>query len=248
MQYVQLGRAGVKVSRLCLGTMNFGPLIDEPTCHALANRACDAGINFIDTADVYGTWHGRSPQDHRGWTEEILGRWLRDSPVRREQIVLATKVYLDIGPGPNDRGLSAYHIRSACEASLRRLQTDHIDVYQMHHIQRTTPWDEIWEAFETLIRQGKVLYIGSSNFAGWDIATACLTARERRLFGPVSEQTKYNLVSRTPELEVIPACRHYGVGLICWSPLDLGLLAGDGPTERLAAVGAMLGDNVAQAL
>ncbi|MCC7204341.1 MAG: aldo/keto reductase [Phycisphaeraceae bacterium] len=226
MQYVQLGRSGVKVSRLCLGTMNIGPLVDEPLAHAMLSRFCDAGLNFIDTANVYGTWHGRNPEDHRGWTEEIIGRWIKNNPGRRDQIVLATKVYLDIASGPNDRGLSAYHIRRACDESLRRLQTDCIDLYQMHHVQRTTTWDEIWQAFDILIRQGKIVYVGSSNFAGWDIATACLTAKERKMLGPISEQTKYNLSGRVPELEVIPACRHFGLGLIPWSPLDMGLLAG----------------------
>jgi aryl-alcohol dehydrogenase-like predicted oxidoreductase len=140
--------------------------------------------------------------------------------------VLATKVYQPMGTGPNDRHLSAYHIRKACEDSLRRMQTDHIDLYQMHHIDRSTPWEEVWQAMEQLVREGKVLYIGSSNFAGWDIATAQQLASQRHFMGLVSEQSLYNLASRTIELEVIPALRYYGIGLIPWSPLAGGLLAG----------------------
>jgi aryl-alcohol dehydrogenase-like predicted oxidoreductase len=147
--------------------------------------------------------------------------------------VLATKVYQPMGTGPNDRRLSAYHIRKACEDSLRRLQTDHIDPYQMHHIDRSTPWEEVWQAMKQLVREGKVLYVGSSNFAGWDIATAQLLAGQRQFLGLVSGQSLYNLTARTVELEVIPALRHYGVGLIPWSPLAGGLLGGvlNGATE-----------------
>ncbi|HRW50017.1 MAG TPA: aldo/keto reductase, partial [Caldilinea sp.] len=154
-----------------------------------------------------------------------IGRWWAQGG-RRDRVVLATKVYGNMGPGVNERGLSAYHIRKACEDSLRRLQTDHIDLYQMHHIERTTPWEEIWQAMEQLVREGKVLYVGSSNFAGWDIATAQSAAAARHFMGLVSEQSLYNLAARTIELEVIPACRHYGVGLIPWSPLAGGLLGG----------------------
>jgi aryl-alcohol dehydrogenase-like predicted oxidoreductase len=160
-----------------------------------------------------------------GLSEEIIGRWLSQRS-RRERIVLATKVYQPMGTGPNDRRLSAYHIRKACEDSLRRLQTDHIDLYQMHHIDRRTPWEEVWQAMELLVQQGKVIYVGSSNFAGWDIATAQAAASARHFMGLVSEQSLYNLTSRTIELEVIPACRHYGLGVIPWSPLGGGLLGG----------------------
>ena len=183
------------------------------------DQALEQEINFFDTADTYG-----NPQGH-GFTEEIIGRWLAQGG-RREQIVLATKVYQPMGKGVNDRGLSAYHIRTACEDSLRRLQTDHIDLYQMHHIDRKTPWEEIWQAMEQLVREGKVSYIGSSNFAGWDIATAQCAATTRHFLGLVAEQSLYNLNARTIELEVIPACRHYGLGLIPWSPLHGGLLGG----------------------
>ena len=220
MQYTRLGRTGLKVSRLCLGTMNFGPLTSEADSFAIMDRALELGINFFDTANVYGWRKGE------GVTEQIIGRWLAQGGGRREQIVLATKVYGQMGDGPNDRGLSAYHIRRACEDSLRRLQTDHIDLYQMHHIDRETPWEEIWQAMEQLVREGKVLYVGSSNFAGWHIAQAQCAAAARNFMGLVSEQSLYNLSARMIELEVIPACRAYGLGLIPWSPLGGGLLAG----------------------
>jgi aryl-alcohol dehydrogenase-like predicted oxidoreductase len=220
MEYTQLGRTGLKVSRLCLGTMNFGPQTSEADSFKIMDRALELGINFFDTANVYGWKLGE------GITEQIIGRWLAQGGGRRDQIVLATKVYNAMGERPNERGLSAYHIRKACEESLRRLQTDHIDLYQMHHIERTTPWEEIWQAMEQLVREGKVVYIGSSNFAGWDIATAQWEAKTRNLVGLVSEQSLYNLNARTVELEVIPACRHYGLGLIPWSPLGGGLLGG----------------------
>lgn len=220
MQYTRLGRTGLSVSRFCLGTMNFGPESSEADSFKIMDRALELGINFFDTADVYG-W-----QKGEGVTEQIIGRWLAQGGGRREQIVLGTKVYGDMGEGPNDRGLSAYHIRRACEESLQRLQTDHIDLYQMHHIDRNTPWDEIWQAMEQLVREGKVLYVGSSNFAGWHIASAQCAAAERDFLGLVSEQSLYNLSARTVELEVVPACRAHGLGLIPWSPLGGGLLAG----------------------
>src|SRR3954453_14074860 len=220
MQYTHLGRTGLEVSRLCLGTMNFGPQTSEADSFAIMDAALEQGINFFDTADVYGWKLGE------GITEQIIGRWLAQGGGRREQIVLATKVYNKMGERPNERGLSAYHIRRACEESLRRLQSDHIDLYQMHHIERSTPWEEIWQAMEQLVREGKVLYVGSSNFAGWDIATANSAARARNFMGLVSEQSLYNLNARMIELEVIPACRHYGLGIIPWSPLGGGLLGG----------------------
>ena len=222
MDYTHLGRTGLKVSRLCLGTMNFGDVSNETTSHRILDEAVEAGINFIDTADVYGTEQSPNIPQGSGLSEKIIGRWLEQGG-RRDRIVLATKLYQPMGPGPNDRRLSAYHIRKACEDSLRRLKTDHIDVYQMHHIDRHTPWEEIWQAMEILVQQGKVLYIGSSNFAGWDIATAQSMASARNFLGLVAEQSLYNLAARTVELEVIPACRHFGLGLIPWSPLAGGL-------------------------
>lgn len=227
MQYTSLGRTGLQVSRLCLGTMNFGPQTSEADSFAILDHALELGINFIDTANVYGVFTalGDTSHLHLGLTEEIIGRWMAQGG-KRNQVVLATKVFAKMGEGMNERGLSAYHIRKACEDSLRRLQTDHIDLYQMHHIERSTPWEEIWQAMEWLVRDGKVTYVGSSNFAGWDIATAQCAAKERHFMGLVSEQSLYSLNSRTIELEVIPACRYYGVGLIPYSTLASGLLGG----------------------
>jgi aryl-alcohol dehydrogenase-like predicted oxidoreductase len=220
MQFTRLGRTGLKVSRLCLGTMNFGPQTTEPDSHLIMDRALEKGINFFDTANVYGWKKGE------GWTEQIIGRWLAKGEGRREKIVLATKVYGSMGEWPNESRLSALHIRRACEDSLRRLKTDHIDLYQMHHVDRDAPWDEIWQAMETLVAQGKVLYVGSSNFAGWHIAQANEAAKSRHFLGLVSEQSLYNLIDRTVELEVVPACEAYGLGLIPWSPLKVGVLGG----------------------
>ena len=220
MNYVHLGRTGLKVSRICLGTMNFGPQTSEAASFEIMDRALEQGINFFDTANVYGWKKGE------GWTEQIVGRWLAQGGGRREKVVLATKVYGTMGDWPNHSRLSALHIVRACEASLKRMQTDAIDLYQMHHIDRDTPWEEIWQAMETLVRQGKVLYVGSSNFAGWHIARACETAKPRHFLGLVSEQSLYNLIDRTVELEVLPACQSYGLGLIPWSPLKGGVLGG----------------------
>jgi len=219
MDYVALGRTGLKVSPLCLGTMNFGRHTTEPDAFAIMDRALDLGINFFDTANVYGGKKGE------GLTEQIVGRWFAQGG-RREKVVIATKVYGGMGDWPNERYLSAYHIRRACEDSLRRLQTDHIDLYQMHHIDRNAPWEEVWQALEVLAQQGKVIYVGSSNFAGWHLAQAQEAAKARHFMGLVSEQSLYNLRERSIELEVIPACRAYGLGLIPWSPLDGGLLGG----------------------
>jgi aryl-alcohol dehydrogenase-like predicted oxidoreductase len=205
--------------------MNFGPRTTEEDSHAIMDRALELDINFFDTANVYGHKFGE------GLTEQIIGRWLAQGGGRRDKIVLATKVYNAMGEGPNDRGLSAYHIKKACEDSLQRLQTDHIDIYQMHHIQRDTPWEEIWQAMEQLVQEGKVLYVGSSNFAGWHIAKAQCAAKSRNFMGLVSEQSKYNLAERTVELEVLPAAMHYGLGVIPYSPLAGGMLGGVLQTE-----------------
>jgi aryl-alcohol dehydrogenase-like predicted oxidoreductase len=220
MEYRQLGRSGIKVSPLCLGTMNFGPHTSEPDSHAIMDKAVELGINFFDTANVYGWKKGQ------GVTEQIVGRWFAKGGGRREKVVLATKCFGPMGDGPNERGLSALHIKRACEGSLKRLKTDCIDLYQMHHVERTTPWEEIWEAMEQLRREGKILYVGSSNFAAWDIATANQIASKRNFLGLVSEQSKYSLASRMIELEVIPCCRAYGVGILPWSPLEGGILGG----------------------
>jgi aryl-alcohol dehydrogenase-like predicted oxidoreductase len=223
MEYTTLGRTGLKVSRLCLGTMNYGPHASESEGHAQMDKAIELGINFFDTADVYGWKKGE------GVTEQILGTWFNQGG-RREKVILATKVYGDMDRDPDDHtmkvGLSAAKIRRACENSLRRLKTDYIDLYQMHHIARATPWDEIYQAFELLVQQGKILYVGSSNFAGWHIADAIHHARNRNFLGLVCEQSQYSLLCRLPELEVLPAAKAFGLGVIPWSPLAGGMLGG----------------------
>jgi aryl-alcohol dehydrogenase-like predicted oxidoreductase len=220
LEFTQLGRTGLKVSRLCLGTMNFGPQTGEGDSFAIMDKALELGINFFDTANVYGWKLGE------GITENIVGRWFAQSGGRREKTVIATKVYGNMGKWPNQSRLSALHIREACDASLKRLKTDHIDLYQMHHVDRNTPWEEIWQAMDGLVQQGKVLYVGSSNFPGWQIAKAQEAAKTRHFMGLVCEQSLYNLNDRMIELEVIPASKDYGLGLIPWSPLAGGLLGG----------------------
>ena len=224
MEYTQLGRTGLKVSRLVLGTMNFGPLTDEADSHAIMDAALGAGINFFDTANVYG-WG-----ENKGRTEEIVGSWFAKGGDRRDKVVLATKVYGNMGTDgeawPNHDKLSALNIRRAVDASLKRLKTDYIDLYQFHHIDRSTPVDEIWQAIDTLVQQGKILYVGSSNFPGWKIAQANEAAARRGSYGLVSEQCLYNLAERRAEMEVIPAAQEYGLGVIPWSPLHGGLLGG----------------------
>ncbi|MCY4024099.1 MAG: aldo/keto reductase [Anaerolineaceae bacterium] len=223
MEYTHPGRSGLSVSRLCLGTMNFGPHASEDDSQVIMDRALDLGINFFDTANRYGLREGRG---HLGLTEEIIGRWWAQGGGRREKVVLATKLYGAMGDWPNEGKLSALNIRRACEASLRRLQTDHIDIYQMHHVDRETPWEEIWQGMEQLQREGKILYVGSSNFAGWHIAKAQEAAQRRNFMGLITEQCKYSLNERTAEMELLPACEDYGVGTIPWSPLAGGLLGG----------------------
>ncbi|MBB3129110.1 aryl-alcohol dehydrogenase-like predicted oxidoreductase [Paenibacillus rhizosphaerae] len=225
MKYTYLGKTGLKVSRLCLGTMNFGPSTEEKEAFKIMDAALDAGVNFFDTANVYGG------NDHRGWTEEIIGRWFAQGGGRREKVVLATKVYGNMEHpivDPNEQGgLSAYKIRRHLEGSLRRLQTDHIELYQMHHVDRNVSWDELWNAFQTHQNQGKIGYVGASNFAGRDLVKAQYEAEKRGLLGLVSEQHKYSLLCRLPELEVLPAAEEHGIGVIAWSPLDGGVLGGN---------------------
>src|SRR3954451_8596825 len=220
MEQTHLGRSGLSVSRLCLGTMNFGWTTSQQDSHAIMDRAHDAGVNFFDTANVYGFSQGK------GSTEEVIGSWFASGGGRRERTVLATKVYGSMSDWPNDTFLSARNVVRSCDASLRRLQTDWIDLYQFHHVDLRTPWEEIWQACETLVAQGKVLYVGSSSHAGWQRAAANEAARTRHFLGLVSEQSIYNLLVRDIELEVIPAAQHYGIGMIPWSPLQGGLLAG----------------------
>ncbi len=227
MEYQRLGRLALEVSPLCLGTMNFGwegQGAGEEDAFRIMDHALDKGINFFDTANVYGRRKDAAPGE--GVTEQIIGRWFAQGGNRRERVVLATKVYGGMGDWPNYSGLSALNIRRACDASLRRLQTDHIDLYQMHHIDRRAPWEEIWQAMQQLVDAGKVLYIGSSNFAGIHIVEANEAARSRHFMGLVAEQSLYNLTARTVELEVLPACERYGLGVIPWSPLAGGLLGG----------------------
>ncbi|MFJ7293371.1 aldo/keto reductase [Streptomyces collinus] len=225
MKYTQLGRTGLKVSRLVLGTMNFGPQTDEADSHAIMDAALDAGINFFDTANVYG-WG-----ENKGRTESIIGNWFAKGEGRRDKVVLATKVYGNMGADgpawPNHDKLSAVNIRRAVDASLKRLQTDYIDVYQFHHVDRNTPFEEIWQAIDVLVQQGKILYVGSSNFPGYKIAQANeIAARRGGTIGLVSEQCLYNLAERRAEMEVVPAAQEYGLGVIPWSPLHGGLLGG----------------------
>ena len=220
MKFTHLGRSGLTVSRICLGTMNFGPVTTEADAHMIMDAAHERGINFFDTANDYGRHAGK------GRTEEIIGSWFAQGGGRRDRTVLGTKVYAPMGEWPNEGKLSALNIRRALDASLRRLKTDYIDLYQFHHVDRDTPWDEIWQAIEVAIAQGKILYAGSSNFAGWHLARAQESASRRNLLGLVSEQSFYNLFTRAVEVEVIPAAQHYGLGLLAWSPLNQGLLGG----------------------
>ncbi len=219
MQYTHLGRTGLTVSRLCLGTMNFTWTTEQPDAFKLMDAAHDKGINFFDTANRYG-------RPVRGNTESLIGEWFAQGGTRRHKTVLATKLYGPMGDWPNDGKLSALNIRRALDASLKRLQTDYIDIYQFHHVDRDTPWDEIWQAMEIAVQQGKILYAGSSNFAGWHIAKAQGMAASRNFTGLVSEQSIYNLIERSLELEVLPACQDFGLGVIPWSPLQGGLLGG----------------------
>src|SRR6202522_1186694 len=234
MQYTHLGQSGLSVSRLCLGTMNFGPLTSEADSHAIMDAAHDYGINFFDTANAYGLRSAgvSGLGEGRGSTESIIGRWFAQGGGRREKTVLATKLYGNMSDWPNDGKLSALNIRRALDASLTRLQTDYIDLYQFHHIDRDTPWDEIWQAIDVAVTAGKILYVGSSNFAGWHIAQAQAAAARHNLIGLSSEQPIYNLLTRDVEMEVIPAAQHYGVGIIPWSPLQGGLLGGVLRKER----------------
>jgi aryl-alcohol dehydrogenase-like predicted oxidoreductase len=253
MEYRKFGRTGLVVSPIGLGSVNMGWLSDEAESFAMLDHAFENGVNFIDTSDNYNA----------GKSEALLGRWFAQGGGRREKTVLASKVYCppnDWGSsdpiardgrwvGPNQRGLSAKHIREACDASLRRLQTDYIDVYQMHHIDRRVPWEELWQAMEILIQQGKILYVGSSNFAGWHIAQCQERASARNLLGLVSEQSVYNLVKRTVELEVLPACKSYGIAFLPYSPLAAGALAGAGTQDaqgRRSWAGVKASSNVEQ--
>lgn len=226
MQYTNMGRTGLSVSRLCLGTMNFGWKTSQDDSFAIMDSAHDKGLNFFDTANVYGQKEGE------GITEKIIGKWFAQDEARRKKTVLASKVHFDMGQWPNQSKLSALHIRHACDESLQRLGTDYIDLYYMHHIWREGNWDEIWQAMEQLIRQGKILYVASSNFAAWHIMQANNVAQKRNLLGLVAEQSIYNLINRTVELEVLPACQANGIAFMPWAPLAGASLAGTKGKEK----------------
>ena len=222
MRIKQLGRTGLKVSEVCLGTMTFGNQADEQTSFRIMDVADSAGVNFFDTADAYplgGTL------ETVGQTEEIVGRWLKERG-RRDQIVLATKCRGAMGDGPNDEGLSRKHILHACEQSLRRLQTDYIDLYQAHHPDPSTPIEETLRAFEDLVRAGKVRYIGCSNFAAWQLMEGLWTSDRLNLARLDCAQPRYNILYRMIEDEILPVCRRFGVGVIAYNPLAGGMLTG----------------------
>ncbi|BCY10460.1 aldo/keto reductase [Actinoplanes sp. L3-i22] len=230
MEYTRLGRTGLTVSRLALGTMNFGWQIDEERAHAVLHRGFDLGVNLVDTANMYGR------EDGDGLSERIIGGWLAKTG-NRNRTVLATKVYAPMSDDPNDRGLSARHLVASCEASLRRLRTDWIDLFQLHHVDRTTSWEEIWQAMETLTNQGKIRYVGTSNHAGWHLARGQAAAERRHHLGIVSEQVKYNLLTRHAELEVLPAAAELGIGILPYSPLHFGALSGALRKQREGVAG-----------
>lgn len=222
MKTKSLGRTGLKVSEICLGTMTFGNQADEPTSFRIMDIADQAGVNFFDTADVYPL--GGDP-DANGRTEEIVGNWLRERRAR-DRIVLATKCRGRMGPGPNDEGLSRRHILRACDESLRRLQTDYIDLYQTHAPDPETPIDETLRALDDLVRAGKVRYIGCSNYPAWQLADALWTSDRYRLARFDCAQPRYNLLFRMIEDEIVPLCRAHGVGIIAYNPLAGGMLTG----------------------
>ena len=227
MQYRSLGRTGVMVSPLCLGAMNFGGPTNEAESELILDRALDAGINFVDTANVYNA----------GESERILGRAFQKNG-RRDQVILATKVFSKVGDGPNDSGASRYHILRACEDSLRRLQTDHIDLFQLHRPSATIPQDETLRAFDDLVRSGKVRYIGASTHPAWKVMEALSICEKLGLVRYVCEQPPYNLLDRRIENELVPLCQQYGLAIIPWSPLAMGLLAGRYPADGSAPEGS----------
>jgi len=216
MEYRQLGKSGLRVSEVCLGTMTLGNEnwgCDERTSQEILDRSLAEGVNFVDTADVYAG----------GASEEIIGRWLKG---KRDQVVLATKVFFPTGTGPNDRGAGRSHVRRAIEASLRRLGADYIDLYQIHCWDARTPIEETLSIFTDLVREGKVRYIGCSNFAAWQIEKAVRVSEREHLAHFVCLQPQYSLVVRDIEREILPVCREEGLGVIPWSPLGSGFLAG----------------------
>ena len=224
MEYRKLGRTGLKVSELCMGTMQFGWTADEPLSHEILSKSYDQGVNFLDTADVYSRWVEGNPG---GVSEEIIGRWLKASGIPRNQVVLATKVRGKMGEGPNDNGLSRLHIMDAVENSLRRLQTDYIDLYQTHSPDPDTPIDETLAALDALVRQGKVRYIGCSNYKAWQLMQALWTSDSAGMARFDSLQPHYNILHRAEfERELADVAETYGIGVIPYSPLAAGFLTG----------------------
>ena len=222
MEFRRMGRTGLKVSTICMGTMQFGWSTDEPSAHAIMSRAVDLGINFFDTADVYSRWVEGNPG---GVAETHIGNWLAGGAVRRDQVIIATKVKGEMGPGPNDRGLSRAHIMNAVEASLRRLQTDYIDLYQTHSPDPETPLDETLRAMDDLVRDGKVRYVGCSNYAAWLLAKSLWISDVQRLVRFDCLQPRYSHVHRAEfERELQPLCLDQGIGVIPYSPLAAGFL------------------------
>ena len=220
MKIKKLGRTGLKVSELCLGTMTFGYQCDEATSFAILDKAADNGVTFIDTADVYPV---PPSVETAGRTEEIIGKWLKG---KRDRFVLATKCRLKVGPGPNDEGLSRRHILKAFEDSLRRLQTDTIDLYQTHSPDADTPPEETLEALDALVRQGKARYLGCSNYAAWQVALSLGLSAANGWHRFDCVQPRYNLLVRDIEAELLPLCRDQGVGVISYNPLAGGFLTG----------------------
>src|SRR5947209_7912929 len=223
MKIKRLGRTGLKVTELCLGTMTFGNQCDEPTSHAIMSKAFDAGVTFFDTADAYPLG---ATLETVGRTEEYIGRWFQGHPGRRNQVVLATKFYGQVGSGPNDKGGSRKHIVQAVEGSLRRLQTDYIDLYQMHFPDHETPIDETLRALDDLVHSGKVLYIGCSNFPAWELCQALWTSDKLWLARFDCVQPRYNILFRQIEAELLPLALDQGIGVICYNPLAGGVLTG----------------------
>jgi aryl-alcohol dehydrogenase (NADP+) len=244
MEFIHLGRTGLKVSRLCLGCMTYGSsrwrpwVLDEEASLPFYRRAWEAGINFFDTADMYSA----------GVSEEVLGRALRTLAIPREQVVIATKLFYQTGPGPNERGLSRKHIIHAIEGSLKRLQLDYVDLYQIHRFDHATPIEETLEALDAVVRAGKALYLGASSMYAWQLAKMLHTSDRRGLARFVTMQNHYNLVYREEEREVIPLCRAEGIGLIPWSPLARGFLTGNRRREDFGETSRARTDDFAQSM
>ena len=223
MDVTRLGTTGLRVSRLCLGTMIFGSIVSEQDSMSVLDAAEGLGFEFIDVADVYPVPPG---PESWGRTEEIVGRWMAASPGRRSRVVLATKFAARVGPGPNDAGGGRKHVIQACEASLRRLGTDRIDLYWMHHPDPESPIDETLEAIDRLFAEGKVLYAGASNFEAWRLGMALLAAGERRTARFSAVQPRMSLLDRRAERELIPLCQAAGLGVVPYNPLGAGMLTG----------------------